>query len=77
MEETFQRLSLAQRNQDEQRKAEKENRAFYVWSPVEQESLPAPLFAGVAVQSGADTDRRESARLRMPLGGIGTVAMVL
>jgi hypothetical protein len=38
MEETFQRLSLAQRNQGEQRKAEKENRPFYVWSAVEQES---------------------------------------
>jgi hypothetical protein len=38
VEETFQRLSLAQRNQAEQREAEKENRQFYVWSPVEQES---------------------------------------
>jgi hypothetical protein len=38
VEETFQRLSLAQRNQDEQRAAEKENRQFYAWSPVEQES---------------------------------------
>jgi len=38
VEERFQRLSLAQRNQSEQRKAEKENRPFYVWSTVEQES---------------------------------------
>jgi IS5 family transposase len=38
VEETFQRLSLAQRNQAEQRQAEKENRQFYEWSPVEQES---------------------------------------
>jgi IS5 family transposase len=38
VEETFQRLSLAQRNQGEQRLAEKENRPFYTWSPVEQES---------------------------------------
>src|SRR5712691_10355612 len=38
VEETFQRLSLAQRNQAEQRAAEKENRQFYKWSPVEQES---------------------------------------
>lgn len=38
VEETFQRLSVAQRNQAEQQKAEKENRQFYVWSPVEQES---------------------------------------
>ena len=38
VEETFQRLSLAQRNQDEQQAAEKENRPFYKWSPVEQES---------------------------------------
>lgn len=38
VEETFQRLSLAQRNQAEQRKAEKEKRPFYAWSPVEQES---------------------------------------
>src|SRR5450756_1520624 len=38
VEETFQRLSLAQRNQAEQRAAEKENRPFYEWSPVEQES---------------------------------------
>lgn len=38
VEETFQRLSLAQRNQAEQLAAEKENRQFYVWSPVEQES---------------------------------------
>jgi hypothetical protein len=38
VEETFQRLSLAQRNQAEQRAAEKENRPFYQWSPVEQES---------------------------------------
>jgi hypothetical protein len=37
-EETFLRLSLAQRNQVEQRAAEKENRQFYRWSPVEQES---------------------------------------
>jgi hypothetical protein len=38
VEETFQRLSLAQRNQAEQKAAEKENRPFYKWSPVEQES---------------------------------------
>lgn len=38
VEETFQRLSLAQRNQAEQQAAEKENRPFYQWSPVEQES---------------------------------------
>ena len=38
VEETFQRLSLAQRNQAEQRAAEKEDRPFYQWSPVEQES---------------------------------------
>jgi hypothetical protein len=38
VEETFQRLSLAQRNQGEQRKAEKENRPFRALSPVEQES---------------------------------------
>ena len=38
VEETFQRLSLAQRNQAEQRMAEKENRPFYACSPVEQES---------------------------------------
>ena len=38
VEETFQRLSLAQRNQAEQRMAEKENRPFYTWSAVEQES---------------------------------------
>ncbi len=38
VEETFQRLSLAQRNQAEQREAEKENRPFYAWSAVEQES---------------------------------------
>jgi hypothetical protein len=38
VEETFQRLSLAQRNQAEQQAAEKENRPFYRWSPVEQES---------------------------------------
>ena len=39
VEETFQRLSLARRNQAEQRKAEKETRPFYVWSPTEQESF--------------------------------------
>jgi hypothetical protein len=38
VEETFQRLSLAQRNQAEQRAAEKENRPFYAWSAVEQAS---------------------------------------
>jgi hypothetical protein len=38
VEETFQRLSLAQRNRAEHLTAEKENRPFYVWSPVEQES---------------------------------------
>jgi hypothetical protein len=38
VEEMFQRLSLAQRNQAEQRAAEQENRPFYQWSPVEQES---------------------------------------
>src|SRR6266436_3760696 len=38
VEATFQRLSLAQRNQAEQRQAEKENRQFYEWSRVEQES---------------------------------------
>jgi len=38
VEETFQRLSLAQRNQAEQQAAEKENRQFYQWSSVEQES---------------------------------------
>jgi IS5 family transposase len=38
VEETFQRLSVAQRNQAEQQNSEKENRPFYVWSPVEQES---------------------------------------
>jgi hypothetical protein len=38
VEETFQRLSLAQRNQAEQRKAEKETRPFYAWGPTEQES---------------------------------------
>lgn len=38
VEETFQRLSLALRNQAEQKAAEKENRPFYKWSPVEQES---------------------------------------
>ncbi len=38
VEETFQRLSLAQRNQAEQQAAEKEKRPFYQWSPVEQES---------------------------------------
>jgi hypothetical protein len=38
VEETFQRLSLAQRNQAEQQAAEKENRPFYQWSRVEQES---------------------------------------
>jgi hypothetical protein len=38
VEETFQRLSLAQRNQAGQRTAEKENRPFYQLSPVEQES---------------------------------------
>ena len=38
VEEMFQRLSLAQRNQAQQRAAEKENRPFYQWSPVEQES---------------------------------------
>jgi hypothetical protein len=38
VEETFQRLSLAQRNKAEQEAAEKENRPFYRWSPVEQES---------------------------------------
>src|SRR5450759_1944653 len=39
--------------------------------------LPAALFAGVAVQCGADADRRGFAPLRMPLGGIAVVAMVL
>src|SRR5882757_4090922 len=38
VEETFQRLSLAQRNRAEQLAAEKESRQFYVWSAVEQES---------------------------------------
>ena len=38
VKEILQRLSLAQRNQAEQRAAEKENRPFYKWSPVEQES---------------------------------------
>jgi DDE family transposase len=38
VEETFQRLSLAQRNQVEQQAAEKENRPFYQWSPGEQAS---------------------------------------
>jgi hypothetical protein len=38
VEKTFQRLSLAQRNQDEQRAADKENRAFYKLGQVEQES---------------------------------------
>src|ERR1019366_2424216 len=38
VEETFQRLSLAQRNQAEQQAAEKENRQFYKLGCVEQES---------------------------------------
>src|SRR5665213_1296164 len=38
VEQTFQRLSLAQRNRTEQRDAEAENRPFYAWGPVEQES---------------------------------------
>src|SRR5260370_15287489 len=38
VEASFQRLSLAKRTQAEQRAAEKENRQFYKWSPVEQES---------------------------------------
>jgi hypothetical protein len=38
VEETFQRLSLAQRNESEQQKAERENRAFYQWGQVEQAS---------------------------------------
>src|ERR1035437_8861708 len=38
VEETFQRLSLAQRNQSEQLAAEKENRPFYKLGPVEQGS---------------------------------------
>ena len=38
VEETFQRLWLAQRSQDEQRKAEKENRPFRALSPGEQEN---------------------------------------
>lgn len=38
VEETFQRLSLAQRNQSEQQAAEKENRPFYQWGQVEQAS---------------------------------------
>ena len=38
VEETFQRLSLAGRNQAEQRAAEQENRPFYQLGPVEQES---------------------------------------
>ena len=38
MEETFQRLSLAQRNRAEHVAAEKENRPFYEWGTVEQAS---------------------------------------
>src|ERR1035437_2660871 len=38
VEERFQRLSLAQRNRAEQVAAEKENRPFYAWGTVEQES---------------------------------------
>ena len=38
VEETFQRLSLAQRNQSEQQAAKKENRAFYQLGQVEQAS---------------------------------------
>ena len=68
VEETFQRLSLAQRNQAERHASEKENRQFYKWSPVEQESYQR-LCSQVL--------RRKFARLRMPLGGIGVVAVVL
>lgn len=38
VEESFQRLSLARRNEAEQEVAERENRPFYKWSSVEQES---------------------------------------
>ena len=38
VEETFQRLSLARRNDEEQRTAEKENRPFHEFSTVEQAS---------------------------------------
>ncbi len=38
VEESFQRLSLARRDEAERAEAEKENRPFYKWSPVEQES---------------------------------------
>jgi hypothetical protein len=38
MEETFQRLSLARRNEEEQRAAEKENRPFRKLSPMKQAS---------------------------------------
>ena len=38
VEATFQRLSLARRNEGERVQAGKENRPFYKWSPVEQES---------------------------------------
>lgn len=38
VEETFQRLSVAGRNEREQRQSEKENRPFYKWGAAEQES---------------------------------------
>ena len=38
VEETFQRLSLAQRNRVEQEAADKEKRPFYKWGAVEQGS---------------------------------------
>src|SRR5713226_5416251 len=38
VEETFQRVSLARRNEGEQREAEKENRPFRALSPLEQAS---------------------------------------
>src|ERR1700684_3866767 len=76
VEETFQRLSLAQRNQAEQRSAEKENRPFYTWSRVEQESYQR-LCSQALRCNVARTLTGDPARLRLPIGGIRAVGMVL
>ena len=77
VEETFQRLSLARRNEQEQRAAEKEKRPFHELSTAGAGALPAAVFAGVAMQCGAELDGRQFPGLRLPVIGVDVAAMFL
>jgi hypothetical protein len=77
VEETFQRLSLARRNEQEQRTAEAENRPFPESECRRASQLPAVVFASIALQCGAHVDGRELPGLRLPVIGVDAAATVL